>query len=107
MKLKHAVRFTALLLASALVFALVGCGKTPEPGDGSDRLNVVCTLFPQYDFGPRTEREARPAHVGATRGRSLHAISAFFPAPHRGSQNLVSFQLQLRSVRTILYISTG
>ncbi len=50
MKLKHAVRFTALLIASALVFALVGCGKTPEPGDGSDRLNVVCTLFPQYDF---------------------------------------------------------
>ena len=32
----------------ALALLLSGCGARPEPDDG--KLNVVCTLFPYYDF---------------------------------------------------------
>lgn len=53
---KQAVRATvkhvfALLLCAFMLFALCACseqGEKPE-GDG-EKLRVVCTLFPQYDF---------------------------------------------------------
>lgn len=37
-----------LLLLSAVVSVCVGCGTEAKPSD--NRLSVVCTVFPQYDF---------------------------------------------------------
>ncbi len=52
MKTNQAKRIFALLLTAALLFTLFGCGRAPqeEPSGAPKRLNVVCTLFPQYDF---------------------------------------------------------
>ncbi|HBL40581.1 MAG TPA: ABC transporter substrate-binding protein [Ruminococcaceae bacterium] len=43
----------ALLLVGTLLFALFGCGateKAKETDESKKLVNVVCTLFPQYDF---------------------------------------------------------
>ena len=52
MKTKKTIRIASLLLAVTLLLALFGCGKEQEQPNGSEgnRLSVVCTLFPQYDF---------------------------------------------------------
>lgn len=42
-------KVTSILLAFIMVFALfTGCSKPKEENNG--KLNVVCTIFPQYDF---------------------------------------------------------
>lgn len=53
---KQAVKTTvnrvfALLLCAFMLFALCACSKQGEKTEGdSEKLQVVCTLFPQYDF---------------------------------------------------------
>ena len=37
-----------ILVFSLLLPALPGCGRADEPGD--DRISIVCTVFPQYDW---------------------------------------------------------
>lgn len=41
-------RLFALLLALTLAVSLVGCGPRQRAEDG--KLQVVCTVFPYYDF---------------------------------------------------------
>lgn len=43
-------KFTSLLLATAILFTLVltGCNKAEDESNG--KINVVSTIFPQYDF---------------------------------------------------------
>ena len=38
----------AAVLAAVLALTLAGCGRQDRPQSG--KLNVVCTLFPYYDF---------------------------------------------------------
>lgn len=53
---KQAVKTTvnrvfALLLCAFMLFALCACSEQGEKTEGdSEKLQVVCTLFPQYDF---------------------------------------------------------
>ena len=42
-------RFSAALLAAVLVLTAAGCGRQTDTADDG-RLQVVCTLFPYYDF---------------------------------------------------------
>ena len=41
-------RAGAAVLAAVLALTLAGCGRQDRPQSG--KLNVVCTLFPYYDF---------------------------------------------------------
>ena len=41
-------RAGAVVLAAVLALTLAGCGRQDRPQSG--KLNVVCTLFPYYDF---------------------------------------------------------
>ena len=41
-------RFLSGLLALVLAASLTACGQPPLPEDG--KIQVVCTLFPYYDF---------------------------------------------------------
>ena len=43
-------RFSAALLAAVLLLTAAGCGRQTDTADDG-RLQVVCTLFPYYDFG--------------------------------------------------------
>lgn len=44
-------RVFALLLCAFMLFALCACSEQGEKPEGdSEKLQVVCTLFPQYDF---------------------------------------------------------
>ena len=57
-------RAGAAVLAAVLALTLAGCGRQDRPQSG--KLNVVCTLFPYYDFvrqigGGRTAAGARRA----------------------------------------------
>ena len=42
-------RFSAALLAAVLLLTAAGCGRRTGTADDG-RLQVVCTLFPYYDF---------------------------------------------------------
>lgn len=44
-------RYTAALLCALLVLSciLCGCAQTPQ-NDGGDKISIVCTNFPAYDF---------------------------------------------------------
>lgn len=44
-------RYTAAILSAALVLTCLLCGCTPTPqNDGGDKISIVCTNFPAYDF---------------------------------------------------------
>ena len=40
----------ALLLCITSIAAMAGCGKMPSSFVISDKIKVVCTTFPQYDW---------------------------------------------------------
>ncbi len=79
MNMKKAVRITALLLAAALVFTLSGCGRPQEQNAGQDqRLSVVCTLFPQYDFARQIAGDKIDLTLLLTPGADSHTYD---PSP--------------------------
>ena len=70
-------RFSAALLAAVLVLTAAGCGRqTDTAGDG--RLQVVCTLFPYYDFVRQIGGDAVDVTLLVPAGRETHS---FEPTP--------------------------
>ena len=69
-------RFSALLLALALALTAAGCGPKPLQDDG--RLQVVCTLFPYYDFARQIGGDAVDVTLVVPAGRETHS---FEPTP--------------------------
>lgn len=70
-------RLICLLLAAVLAVGAAGCGAdTAPPDDG--RLQVVCTLFPYYDFVRQIGGEDVNATLLVSAGREVHS---FEPTP--------------------------
>ena len=69
-------RFRALVLAAILTLTLAGCGRQDRPQSG--KLNVVCTLFPYYDFVRQIGGDAVDVQLLVPAGRETHS---FEPTP--------------------------
>lgn len=63
-------RILSLLLAAVLVLSLSGCAALPTNND--DRLQVVCTLFPPYDFVRQVAGEAVAVTLLLDPGQESH-----------------------------------
>ena len=48
--MQRVIKITSLLLCLVLVFGLAACGGDVNEKEKSEKLKIVCTLFPQYDF---------------------------------------------------------
>lgn len=68
-------KFIAVLLCAVMAFSLVGCAEQAED-DG--RLQVMCTLFPYYDFVRAIGGEQVNAQLLVTPGKETHS---FEPTP--------------------------
>ena len=69
-------RLTAWALALVLAASLTACGRQQAPEDG--RLQVVCTLFPYYDFVRQIGGDAVDVTLVVPAGRETHS---FEPTP--------------------------
>lgn len=69
-------RICAGVLAAVLALTLMGCGRQQRPEDG--KLNVVCTLFPYYDFVREIGGDAVNVQLLVPAGRETHS---FEPTP--------------------------
>ena len=69
-------RAGAAVLAAVLALTLAGCGRQDRPQSG--KLNVVCTLFPYYDFVRQIGGDAVDAVLLVPAGRETHS---FEPTP--------------------------
>ena len=69
-------RFLSGLLALALAASLTACGQPPLPEDG--KMQVVCTLFPYYDFARQIGGDDVDVTLVVPAGRETHS---FEPTP--------------------------
>ena len=69
-------RFLSGLLALALAASLTACGQPPLPEDG--KTQVVCTLFPYYDFARQIGGDDVDVTLVVPAGRETHS---FEPTP--------------------------
>lgn len=69
-------RLFALLLATALAVGLCGCGPRAKADDG--RLQVVCTVFPYYDFARQIGGDDVDVTLLVAAGKETHS---FEPTP--------------------------
>lgn len=69
-------RAGAAVLAAVLALTLAGCGRQGRPQSG--KLNVVCTLFPYYDFVRQIGGDDVDVTLVVPAGRETHS---FEPTP--------------------------
>ena len=69
-------RLLSGLLALALAASLTACGQPPLPEDG--KTQVVCTLFPYYDFARQIGGDDVDVTLVVPAGRETHS---FEPTP--------------------------
>lgn len=69
-------RAGAAVLAAVLALTLAGCGRQDRPQSG--KLNVVCMLFPYYDFVRQIGGDAVDVQLLVPAGRETHS---FEPTP--------------------------
>lgn len=69
-------RFASLLLALLLCLTLCGCGGTTAPESG--KLQVMCSLFPYYDFARQIGGEDVEVSLLLAAGKETHS---FEPTP--------------------------
>ena len=66
-------RFLSLLLILTMMFVcLVGCTNTPA--EESDKLNIVATVFPQYDFARQIAKDFADIHMLLPPGGESHGF---------------------------------
>lgn len=49
-KMRKGIKCLSLLLCAALLFCFAACGQSEKTDNENNKISVVCTLFPQYDF---------------------------------------------------------
>ena len=48
--MRKGIKCLSLLLCAALLFCFAACGQSNTGNNENNKISVVCTLFPQYDF---------------------------------------------------------
>ena len=48
--MRKGIKYLSLLLCAALLFCFAACGQGNTQSSDDNKISVVCTLFPQYDF---------------------------------------------------------
>ena len=72
------IKTMSLLLCLALVFGFTGCGESTKEKGKSEKLNIVCTLFPQYDFTRQLVGDKADVTLLLTPGTDSHSYD---PSP--------------------------
>lgn len=48
--MRKGIKCLSLLLCAALLFCFAACGQGDKADNENNKISIVCTLFPQYDF---------------------------------------------------------
>ena len=76
--MQRIIKIFSLLLCLTLVFGLAACGGDVKENEKSDKLKIVCTLFPQYDFVRRIVGDKAEVTLLLTPGTDSHSYD---PSP--------------------------
>lgn len=76
--MQRVIKIMSLLLCLALVFGFTGCGEGTKNKEKSEKLSIVCTLFPQYDFTRQLVGDKAEVTLLITPGTDSHSYD---PSP--------------------------
>ncbi len=76
--MQRVIKIMALLLCLALFFGFAGCGEGTKDKEKSEKLSIVCTLFPQYDFTRQIVGDKAEVTLLLTPGTDSHSYD---PSP--------------------------
>ena len=76
--MQRVIKITSLLLCLVLVFGLAACGGDVNEKEKSEKLSIVCTLFPQYDFTRQLVGDKAEVTLLLTPGTDSHSYD---PSP--------------------------
>ncbi|MBQ6930619.1 MAG: zinc ABC transporter substrate-binding protein [Clostridia bacterium] len=76
--MQRIMKISSLLLCLCLVFGLAACGDGVEQKEESQKLKIVCTLFPQYDFTRQLVGDKAEVTLLLTPGTDSHSYD---PSP--------------------------
>lgn len=72
------IKILSALLCACLVFGLAGCGDSTGKENNEEKLSIVCTLFPQYDFTRQLVGDKADITLLLTPGTDSHSYD---PSP--------------------------
>ena len=77
--MRKRIKILSVLMCAAMLFAFASCGTDkPTEKEKSEKINVVCTLFPQYDFVREIAGERADITLLLTPGTDSHSYD---PSP--------------------------
>lgn len=77
--MRKSIKILSVLMCAAMLFAFASCGTDkPTEKEKSEKINVVCTLFPQYDFVREIAGERADITLLLTPGTDSHSYD---PSP--------------------------
>ena len=76
--MQRLIKIMSLLLCLALVLGFAGCGESAQNEKKNDKLSIVCTLFPQYDFTRQLVGDKAQVTLLLTPGTDSHSYD---PSP--------------------------
>lgn len=76
--MQRVIKTMSLLLCLALILVFTGCGEGTQEKGKSEKLNIVCTLFPQYDFTRQLVGDKAEVTLLLTPGTDSHSYD---PSP--------------------------
>ncbi len=76
--MQRLIKTISLLLCLALVFCFTGCKDGAQNEEKNEKLSIVCTLFPQYDFTRQLVGDKAEVTLLLTPGTDSHSYD---PSP--------------------------
>lgn len=76
--MQRVIKTISLLLCLALVFCFTGCKDGAQNEEKNEKLSIVCTLFPQYDFTRQLVGDKAEVTLLLTPGTDSHSYD---PSP--------------------------
>ena len=76
--MQRVIKIMSLLLCLAIVFGFTGCSEGEQNEEKSEKLSIVCTLFPQYDFTRQIVGDKAEVTLLLTPGTDSHSYD---PSP--------------------------
>lgn len=77
--MRKSLKLISVLMCAAMLFGFASCGTdNPMEKEKSEKINVVCTLFPQYDFAREIAGDRADITLLLTPGTDSHSYD---PSP--------------------------